>query len=372
MVVFLRFYISRHALNGYANMVEIVDISNIHHLNVGHIESPGFPFPHPRIINIDLIPNDIRNAMRGAWDAKYFSPRKISVDKLFDVYVTEEGLVFTRDFRLISQTITQHSPLEQERALNLLINTHEFREITTSCLLMRKRGDDNYGHWLVEIMPKLGLARLKCHVSGLAIPSVGGAMRTVIHESINICDKIKTTPRFELKKNEAVFFKEIILVSGATQHGSYMSPLMISEIDDAISSIDGIKNDKIFISRRGTARNIANQNQIEDTLRENGFAIINPASMDFIDQIKSFKNAKIIIGVMGAGMTNIVFANSGARIINLSPATMPDTFFYFLSKHKGHIYSEIRGKNINDTKSWDTEFVINIDDLMSEIDYHEN
>lgn len=352
-------------------MVEIVDISNIHHLNVGHIESPGFPFPHPRVLNIDLIPNDIRNAMRGAWDAKYFAPRIISVDKLFDVYVTEEGLVFTQDFRLISQTITQHSPLEQERAFNLLKSTSNFREIATSCLLMRKRGDDNYGHWLVEIMPKLGLARLKCHVSGLAIPSLDGAMKSVIHDSIHICDKLKTTPRFELKKNEAVFFKEIILVSGATQHGSYMSPLMIKEIDSAIQNIEGIKNDKIFISRRGTVRNIADQNNIEATLSENGFNIINPASMSFVDQVKSFKNAKIIIGVMGAGMTNIVFANPGARIINLSPATMPDTFFCFLSKHKGHIYSEIRGKNTIETKSWDTEFIINIDDLMSEIACHE-
>lgn len=352
-------------------MVEIVDIRNIHHLNVGHIESPGFPFPHPRVINIDFIPADIRNAMRGAWDAKYFAPRNISIDKVFDVFVTEEGLVFTQDFRLISQTITQHSALEQERAFNLLKNTTHFREITTSCLLMRKRGDDNYGHWLVEIMPRLGLARLKCHVSGLAIPSVDGAMKSVIHESLNLCDKLKTTPRFELKKNEVVFFKEIILVSGATQHGSYMSPLMISEIDNAIQHIDGVNNEKIFISRRGTARNIANQNEIEETLKECGFSIINPASMNFIDQIRLFKNAKIIIGVMGAGMTNIVFAERGARIINLSPATMPDTFFYFLSIHKGHIYSEIRGKNVVDTKSWDTEFIIDRDDLISEISSHE-
>lgn len=348
-------------------MVEIVDIRHIHHLNVGIIESPAFEAPPPKVLHGELIPQDIRNAMRGGWDTKLFAPRTISVDKLFDVIVTEEGLVFTSDGRLIAQTITQHSPAEQQRGLNTIQNATAMREISTSCLLMRKRGDHNYGHWLVEIVPRLALARSQCHVSGLAIPALGGHIKSVMQDTIGLCDRIGTTPRFELEKNKAVFFKELIVVWGATQHGSYMSPYVVSEIEDITKNIDGSDVRRVFVSRRGSPRNVADQDAFEDVLKANGFHIVTPGSLSFYDQVRTFKNAEIIVGVMGAGMTNILFAKRGAKIINLSPSTMPDTFFYFISLHKKHNYCEIRGNNISQIKSWDQKFEIDVNDVLDEI-----
>lgn len=193
-------------------MVEIVDIRKIHHLNVGIIESPAFEALPPRVLHGDLIPQDIRNAMRGGWDTKLFAPRAISIDKLFDVIVTEEGLVFTSDGRLIAQTITQHSPMEQERGLNTIRTATAMREISTSCLLMRKRGDHNYGHWLVEIMPKLSIARSQCHVSGLVIPALNGHISSIIQDSIALCDHSGIMQQFKIEKNKAFFFKELIIV----------------------------------------------------------------------------------------------------------------------------------------------------------------
>ncbi len=348
-------------------MVEIVDIRHIHHVNVAVVESPQFLAPHPHVVNIDFIPQDIRDAMRGAWDADHFAPRLISIDKVFDVFVTAEGLVFTSDHRIIAQTVTQHSISEQENALGLVKSFSPVVLIDTSCVLMRKRGDNNYGHWLVEVLPKLALARSQCHVSGLAIPAIKGPMQSVIHDSLTLADKIGTTPRFELEANKVTFFKELILVSGATEHGSYMSPLMVREIDHMTANIEGIDMRRLFVSRRGAGRNLANQDVIERDLVRNGFFVMHPGEMNFISQVKAFKNAEIIVGVMGAGMTNIVFANSGAKVINLSPATMPDTFFYFLSIIKRHDYIELRGQNLNNTTSWDEQFTIDSNLINSKI-----
>lgn len=349
-------------------MMEIVGIRHIHHVNVGIIDSPAFESPAPTVRHIDLIPKEVRNAMRGAWDTRLFPAHSISVDKVFDVFVTAEGLVFTKDDKLISETVTQHSPAEIERAFAHLKSLKDIREIETSCLLMRKRGDHNYGHWLIELLPKLAIARMSCHVHGLAIPNINGPIRSIIKDSLALADQKGGTARFEIAADEAVFFKELVIVSGATQHGSYMSPLMIAEINRISKNIAGRKTKRIFVSRRGAPRNLANQDAVERALRGIRFDIVHPGGLSFFEQISTFKDASTVVGVMGAGMTNIAFAQTGARILNLSPATMPDTFFYLISTHKKHDYREVRGRNVSSSNSWDEPFTIDVDELLKEIE----
>ncbi len=348
-------------------MVETVELRDVHHLNVGIIKSPAFSAPPPIVRNIDLVPDTILNAMRGGWNAEWFPPRDITVDKVFDVIVTSEGLVFTSDRKLIAQTVTQHSREECERASEIVMNARSIPEISTSCLLMRKRGDSNYGHWLVEVMPKLALARSQCHISGLAIPLVTGPINDVVSDSLALADRIGTTPRFALDSTHATFFKELVIVSGATEHGCYMSPLVVAEVEGLASGILGSGRKRLFVSRRGALRNLANEDAVEEALRADGFHIIHPGTMALREQIGIFRNAEVIVGVMGAGMTSISFSKMGAKVINLSPATMPDTFFYFLSLHKGHDYREIRGANLSSSPSWDELFHIDVEELREEI-----
>ena len=344
-------------------MVEAVDIRSMHHVHLGVIESPQFLAPPPVVWGLDLIPQPIHDAMRPGWYSNTHVARTISVDKVFDVHVTAEGLVFNSDGKVISQTITQHAPAEQERALQDIASAPDIPVIDTSCLLLRKRGEANYGHWMVEILPKLELARKLTHVSGVAIPDVGGGVNTVISESLGIVDTIKSTPRFPLKANSVTFFKELIVVSGMTMHGSYMSPLVFEAIDRIRDAVDGEEPRKVFVSRAGAPRNIANEEDMHRLVTEHGFEILHPGKLDLRQQVHKFKNASCVMGVMGAGMTNIMFAPPTARIINLAPATMPDTFFYFIATLRGQSYEEVRGENVNGGASWDEAFLVDFGSL---------
>jgi len=73
-----------------------------------------------------------------------------------------------------------------------------------------------------------------------------------------------------------------------------------------------------------------------------GFALVEPGRLSLAAQIAAFKNAKEIVGVSGAEMTNIAFAPRGARVMNIAPAGMPDTFFWFIAGLRGHTYAELR------------------------------
>lgn len=345
-------------------MVEVVGLRSIHHVNVAKIQSPPFSAHPPHIISRELIPRSMAAVMEPWWNKGAFEASEISVDKIFDVFVTAEGLVFSQDGKLILETVTQHSKSEQEEALARISTLTDVAEIRTSCLLLRKRGDDNYGHWLVELLPKLSLARSACEVSGLALPLVDGAMNTVIRDSLTLCGSAPAL-HFPIHKKQVHFFKELVLVTGATNHGVFMSPLVVQDLERMASSVRGSGAQKVFVSRKGARRDLVNADAVEAELASRGFSIIHPGEMTMEQQIVAFRNARLVVGVMGAGMTNIVFAQRGARVVNITPAAMPDTFFYFLSVHKQQSYCEVRGENIANPGSWDELFSVSFEAMIT-------
>ena len=77
---------------------------------------------------------------------------------------------------------------------------------------------------------------------------------------------------------------------------------------------------KIYIDRSdvvSNSRKIINENKLKKLLKKNGFLFIKLANLNFQDEIKLFNQAKIIIGLQGAGLTNLVWCNKKTKIIEL-------------------------------------------------------
>ena len=349
-------------------MLEIIDLTECHRQDIASPVSPEFRAPSPKIVNEELIPQHCYDVMSLSWHKDVFPSENLTITMLFDVYVTMEGLVFDHNKKLISQTITQHSIQEQDIGFQKINNSNLITQIEIPSLLLRKRGDGNYGHWMVEILPKLCLALKYCDVEGLAIPFEYGLMNKIIYDSIlRLKSKTFKPQIFPLIKEGVYFFKQLIIVDGLSRHGTFMSPLALEPYESARSKFNVFSNRKIYITRRRTPRTLVNDDQVEQAFQKQGFIIVDPTSMTLSEQIAVFSNAKVIMGVMGAGLTNMIFAKSGAQVVNLAPATMPDTFFYFLSVHKKHSYSEIRGETVSNSLEWDQKFNVSLDQIMAEI-----
>jgi capsular polysaccharide biosynthesis protein len=345
-------------------MIDIVNIRSVHHVNVAEIESSAFNAPPPTILRGELIPPDQFKAMNISWNRGQFEKSLISVDKLFDVFVTSEGLVFTQNRELIAESVTQHSVAEQQQALERISILTKIPEVRTSCLLMRKRGDHNYGHWLVEILPKLPIAQSICDISAVAIPFLEGATHSVIVDSLQLITGTRRLETYQLHKDQVFFFKELVLVSGLTNHGVYMSPNSVAALEEMASSVSGEGGRRLFVSRRGAPRNLIEDRRVESELESHGFTILHPGNMTLLQQIAAFKNAEVVVGVIGAGMSNMVFAPKGATVINLTPSSMPDTFFYFLSVHKNQHYTELRIPVV-DNSSWDQGIRVSSQEILN-------
>lgn len=81
-----------------------------------------------------------------------------------------------------------------------------------------------------------------------------------------------------------------------------------------------IFNKKIYINRNDTnsdLRKIINENELLDLLKRKGFSSIKLSKLNFKDEIKIFNNAKIVIGLQGAGLTNLIWCGQHAKIVEI-------------------------------------------------------
>jgi capsular polysaccharide biosynthesis protein len=332
--------------------------------------SPSFTMLYPHLHHRQLIPDNVLRAMEASWNIGYFSERAVTFSLLKDVYVAQEGLVFDAAGRLFKGSITQHAGPEIERgyaAVQAAIGADAVPSLGAVSVLCKKRGVGNFGHWLMEMLPKAYLAKLHLGIGALRyiVPAAHGGLRQVITDSLAML----MIHEAELQPigDEVWHFDSLVLVEGLTQHGTYMSPLVLNCMENLAASVRGAGFERLFVTRSGIAsRRFVNEAEIEQLAKARGYRLIEPGGMSFVEQIATFKNAMEIIGVMGAAMTNIAFASGGARVVSIAPANMPDTFFWFISGLRGQHYTELRCAQtgpIRGVASWDTDLVLDANDL---------
>ena len=110
------------------------------------------------------------------------------------------------------------------------------------------------------------------------------------------------------------------------------------------------KQTKLFILREGInnlARGIENKEDLIHFLRSKNFLIINPSKLTFLNEIKLFNSAKIIIGLYGAALTNIIFCKNNANVIELRNQYTGDLYKNITKKAKLNYYSLISKRIIS-------------------------
>jgi capsular polysaccharide biosynthesis protein len=87
---------------------------------------------------------------------------------------------------------------------------------------------------------------------------------------------------------------------------------------------------RIYISRQGAAhRQVLNEDQVIRRLQGDGFQIVDANPLSLREKIELFGDASIILSAHGAGLTHILFAPAGARVIEaLDPYHLMGGLYY--------------------------------------------
>lgn len=89
---------------------------------------------------------------------------------------------------------------------------------------------------------------------------------------------------------------------------------------------------KIYVARfdAKNARHLVNEEMLAERLRIQGFDIITPGQLSYEEQVEVFSQADVVVGAHGAGLTNIVFCEPGALVVEIFPE------YYFFDKKQAY------------------------------------
>lgn len=190
--------------------------------------SPAFEAPPPSIRHRERVPPDVLRTMEATWAPGRFEERQVSVLRLRDVWVAKEGLVFDRDGALYHRTVTQHSAAEvavaQAAVREAIARGGATPDRDGPVVLCKKRGVGNYGHWLMEMLPRAHLVHRHRPDLGarVLVADVPGQLRASMAASLAL---LGIDPAHAVVAGDAPrAFGELLLVEGLTDHGAYMSP----------------------------------------------------------------------------------------------------------------------------------------------------
>ncbi len=118
--------------------------------------------------------------------------------------------------------------------------------------------------------------------------------------------------------------------------------------------------ERLYVSREGSsARPMSNEAELADALAALGFRKVVGDSLSFDEQILAFKDANVIVGPHGAGLTNAAFARPNATIIELRPlnrqgeSPMWGMSYLNLSSIMGYKYVAHVSTNESDAEIWE-------------------
>lgn len=200
----------------------------------------------------------------------------------------------------------------------------------------------NYAHWLTEVLPRIALfCAEECFQ---AVPIiVNDGLHKNIMESLFLVAGVGREIII-LPVGRALVIDKLYLTSATGyvpfgqrtkklvdhSHGLF-SPYALEMLRNIFIPIQAEENvefwpENIFLRRSSGTRKIVNSSEIEKLLVTQGYVIVEPEKLTFLQQIKLFKNARIIISPTGAGLSNAIFCKSGTQVAVL------------MSKHENMIY----------------------------------
>jgi hypothetical protein len=228
------------------------------------------------------------------------------------------------DFYLLKESVSWPTEI-------LIINTEKPSKRIKQVVDNAKIGLSNSGyfHWLSEDLPNYFLddSKYDCLAYKESKP-INYSVLEKQRENILSC-------------NKWVFVKELSFVTRFGELG-YIHPSCVATLKKYSSSLEEkeYSYEKIYVSRTKTRRSIKDENLVEDYLSKRGFIIIHSEDLSFEDQVKIFAEAKIVVGLHGAGLTNTIWSKD-ILLVEIMPVNRINRCFEWQVCLSGGKYEKI-------------------------------
>jgi hypothetical protein len=226
-------------------------------------------------------------------------------------------------------------------------------EVATSLLTGRVNDTPAYGHWLLEVVPRVrGIKHYQ--------------EQTGRQPTILVNPDIK---KWQIELLELVGIETDALQKwqgGATSVRRYVLP-MWAKSEWCVSDLEWVRRQikssceyeqhldrfspRVFLSREQLdRRRVSNRSELLDALSDYGFETYHPETLSFPEQVALFENAEILIGPSGSSFANIIFS-SDMSVVELHPPGPLASIFIELAQVFGHEYYPVFGRSAGGTQT---------------------
>jgi capsular polysaccharide biosynthesis protein len=174
---------------------------------------------------------------------------------------------------------------------------------------------NNYKHWVTDYLPR---AKSFLENGSDAKLLVGEGLKGYHRDSLS---------RIGIGQDLLVTIREIDTVSCAELHvgamprrGDVVAPWAMDWLFERFQSSRPEGPEKLYVSRNdANVRRVLNEASVISELETLGFMTVTPGALSFQEQVEVFSNARIVVGLHGAGLANIAFARRNATLIEIVP-----------------------------------------------------
>ncbi|MFC0513598.1 DUF563 domain-containing protein [Mucilaginibacter angelicae] len=227
----------------------------------------------------------------------------------------------------------------------------------------------NYYHWLLECIFRAWMVRDKKDGMILLLPDyyaksdfIMGSLKPFGFKNI-----------FYIPSGKSLMVKNLCIPQIKARVDSYDQEMLAAVRHFYLNYIDlngGINTElgeRIYISRKKAQRKkVQNEAELEEILQRYNFTVINNEDYTFLQQVAIYAHAKYLVSIHGSGLTNMLFMQDNARILEFHKRKTNDkdwhskAFWYLAAALGFDYYQQVCDPTDIDDDYFNANFIVDV------------
>lgn len=236
-------------------------------------------------------------------------------------------------------------------------------------LLLLWAGTGSYYHWMQDVLPRLYLT----------LEWLPDDVRMIVPTNLRPYQK-ETFALLGLPEARLCYFSgteawelEALYFAPPETRSGHASPDANRWLRGRLLMASGVvpasRDKRVYISRR-LARywRITNESEVEACLRRYGFETYMTETMTIREQASLFARAAVVVSNHGSGLTNILFAQPGATVLDIMEPSNPRYCYWTMSEAAGHHYWYFWGQTARNPDGGVPDILVPLDKLTQTLE----